>query len=172
MKDTNLIFLDVDGVLNPIDGSHEHVFAPDCVRSLQGILEAVPNTRVVWSSSWRSGFSLFRLGWLWRHHGFDHELVLGGTPELESADCYAVRGREIVQWLAGRTLPLAQLRLNRYAVIDDEMEHIQREIPAENLFHCESQGGLTAAIAQAVSLFLLTGERTMSAQWKPPEKSR
>lgn len=170
MTDANLIFLDVDGVLNPVDGSHEHVFAPDCVRSLKAILESVPNTRVVWSTSWRSGFSLFRLGWLWSHHGFDHERVLGGTPELESQDCYAVRGREIVQWLAGRTLPLAQLRLNRYAVIDDEVEHIQREVPDENLFRCETQVGLTAAIAQAVSHFLLTGKRTASGQFEPPQK--
>lgn len=172
MNDANLIFLDVDGVLNPIDGSHEHVFAPDCVRSLKSILEAVPNVRVVWSTSWRSGFSLFRLGWLWSHHGLDHELVLGGTPELESQDCYAVRGREIAQWLAGRTLPLARLRLNRYAVIDDEMEHLQREVPAENLFPCEPQVGLTAAIARSVSDFLLTGTRTMSAPWQPPQEPR
>lgn len=162
MSEINLIFLDVDGLLNPVDGTHDHVFDPGCVRSLKGILTGVPNTRVVFSTSWRSGFTLFRLGWLWSHHGFDEELVLGGTPELDSEDCYAVRGREIAQWLAGRSLTRAGLRLNRYAVLDDETEHIQKDVPAENLFECEPRAGLTEAIAQSVKHFLLTGERTGS----------
>lgn len=165
MSNTNLIFLDVDGVLNPVDGSHEHVFDSGCVQNLKLILDAVPNTRVVFSTSWRSGFTLFRLGWLWRHHGFDEDLVLGGTPELQAEVGYEVRGKEIAQWLAGRSLHLAGLELTRYAVLDDEMEHIQREVPAENLFPCEPQVGLTAAIARSVSHFLLTGTRTVSAQW-------
>lgn len=31
MSEINLIFLDVDGVLNPVDGTHDHVFDPGCV---------------------------------------------------------------------------------------------------------------------------------------------
>lgn len=159
MSNTNLIFLDVDGVLNPVDGSHEHVFDSGCVRNLKLILDAVPNTRVVFSTSWRSGFTLFRLGWYWKHHGLDQELVLGGTPELQAEAGYEVRGREITQWLAGRSLRIAGLELTRYAVIDDETELLRHDVPAVNLFQCEPHAGLTEAIAQSVRHFLLTGER-------------
>lgn len=161
MNNTNLIFLDVDGVLNPVDGSHEHGFESGCVQNLKFILDGVPNTRVVFSTSWRSGFTLFGLGWLWRHHGFAEELVLGGTPELDAEVGYEVRGREITQWLAGRSLRIAGLELSRYAVIDDETELLRSDIPAVNLFHCEPQTGLTEAIAQSVKQLLLTGERVL-----------
>jgi hypothetical protein len=164
MSNTKLIFLDVDGVLNPVDGSHEHVFDSGCVQNLKLILEAVPNTRVVFSTSWRSGFTLFRLGWLWRHHGFDEELVLGGTPELQAEVGYEVRGREIAQWLAGRSLRIAGLELGRYAVLDDETELLRSDIPAVNLFQCKPQTGLTEAIAQSVKQFLLTGERVVAGE--------
>lgn len=159
MSNTNLIFLDVDGVLNPVDGSHEHVFDSRCVQNLKLILAAVPSARVVFSTSWRSGFTLFRLGWYWKHHGLDQELVLGGTPELQAEVGHEVRGREITQWLAGRSLHLAGLELTRYAVIDDETELLRSDIPAENLFQCEPQAGLTEGIAESVKQFLLTGER-------------
>ena len=164
MSNTNLIFLDVDGVLNPVDGSHEHVFDSGCVQNLKLILDAVPNTRVVFSTSWRSGFTLFRLGWYWKHHGLDQELVLGGTPELQAEVGYEVRGKEITQWLAGRSLRIAGLELSRYAVIDDETELLRSDIPAVNLFHCEPHAGLTASIALLVKQFLLTGERVVAGE--------
>lgn len=157
MTNVNLVFLDVDGVMNPVDSSHEHVFEERCVANLKDILDSVPNTRVVFSTSWRSGFSLFRLGWYWKHHGFDQELVLGGTPELESAVGYEVRGREILAWLAGRHLQIRNLQLNRYAVLDDEIEWLSPHLPAENLFQCDPQTGLTESIAQSVKGFLTTG---------------
>lgn len=172
MRSTNLIFLDVDGVLNPLDGSHEHVFDGGCVRNLKLILDAVPDTRVVFSTSWRSGFTLFRLGWYWKHHGLDQEVVLGGTPELQAEVGYEVRGREITQWLAGRSLLVAGLKLNRYAVLDDETELLQHDVPAVNLFHCEPHAGLTEVIAHSVKQFLLTGERVPSIRPAPHTPGR
>jgi hypothetical protein len=47
----NILFLDIDGVLNPDKDNHPHVFAPECVAQLQRILDAVPTSHVVFTTT-------------------------------------------------------------------------------------------------------------------------
>lgn len=43
--DIDVIFLDIDGVLNPSEGNHSHIFAPECVAEMHRTLERLTPTR-------------------------------------------------------------------------------------------------------------------------------
>ena len=53
----NIIFLDIDGVLNyQIAGktdNEKYGFVDECINNLRYIIESVPNTKIVVSSSWK-----------------------------------------------------------------------------------------------------------------------
>lgn len=142
----NILFLDIDGVLNHDKEDHPHVFAPDCVHELRRILEASPHTQIVLSTSWRTGFSLFALGWLWRQHGLPDERVMGRTSESRTGS----RGAEIKQWLDNPPLLAEEYHVGRFAVLDDEVEDILQHIPEQSVFACDPWHGLTEAVANQV----------------------
>jgi hypothetical protein len=142
----DILFLDVDGVLNPSNGSHPHIFAPECVGQLRRILDSRPQVQIVFSTSWRTGMAFFRLGWLWRQHDLPQQRVIGRTPEFDTQ----TRGVEIKQWLDDAARYWRTDRIRRYAVLDDETEPILHHIPEHSVFHCEHQHGLTAEIADRV----------------------
>ena len=140
-----VIFLDIDGVLNPDKAEYEHVFAPDCVAQLRRVLEARPKARIVFTTAWRTGFSLFHLGWLWRQHGLPFERVLGRTPDIDLER----RGDEIRSWLDDAPHLPSRHQVRRYAVLED-MGTLLAGIPAESVFLCDPFNGLTKAIATKV----------------------
>lgn len=142
----DILFLDIDGVLNPEKTQHKHVFAPDCVAQLRRILDHSPQTHVVFSTSWRTGFTFFVLGWLWHQHELPLQRVIGRTPEIQPE----MRGAEIQKWLANAPLRSREHKVRRYAVLDDEVEPILENIPARSVFACDSSRGLTAEIANRV----------------------
>ena len=142
----NVIFLDIDGVLNPLATDHPHVFSPACVQQLQRILSASPQTHVVFSTTWRYGLSFFALGWLWRQHDLPLGRVLGRTPELDPSH----RGEEIQQWLAQAPRRSREHQVHRYAILDDEVEPILETLPASSVFACHPTDGLTPSIAERV----------------------
>jgi hypothetical protein len=137
----NVLFLDVDGVLNPDKATHQHVFAPSPVRQLRRILDHDPGTHVVFSTSWRTGLPFFTLGRLWRQHDLPLQRVIGRTPEIHLEK----RGLEIRQWLDN-----APLRSKDHTVQDDEVTPILEEIPAPNVFACAPWQGLTEEVANRV----------------------
>ena len=137
-----ILFLDVDGVLAPVGSDHQCIFAPECVVQLKRILSKVPDTRIVLSTSWREGFSLFHFGWLWRQHGIGPDWVIDSTPVLEGQP----RSEEIRAWLGDSG---ARHEVDRYAVLDDEPEWLE-ELPSEAVFACEACVGLTDAVATGV----------------------
>jgi hypothetical protein len=142
----NVLFLDIDGVLNPEKTNHQHVFAPGCVRQLRRILDHNPQTHVVFSTSWRTGFSFFVLGWLWRQHDLPLQRVIGRTPEIENE----MRGAEIQRWLDNAPLRSKEHKVGRYAVLDDEVAPILEDIPAHSVFACDPWDGLTEEVADGV----------------------
>ena len=142
----DVVFLDIDGVLNPDKGEHKNVFASDCVAQLHRILDARPQAHVVFSTTWRIGFSFFALGWLWRQHDLPLARVIARTPDIHIDR----RGEEIQKWLddAPRLAPKHKIR--RFAVLDDEPEPILEVIPQKNVFTCDPFHGLTSEIADRV----------------------
>ena len=143
----DILFLDIDGVLNPVnDTKHPHVFAPEAVTQLRRILDARPEAHVVFSTTWRTGFTFFVLGWLWHQHDLPLKRVIGRTPDISVYK----RGDEISQWLADAPRRAPQHKIRRYAVVDDEVEPILKKIPKQAVFACDPWHGLTKEIADRV----------------------
>jgi HAD domain in Swiss Army Knife RNA repair proteins len=142
----DVIFLDIDGVLNPDKDKYPHVFAPDCVTQLRRILNVRPDTHIVFSTTWRTGFTFFVLGWLWHQHNLPLSRVIGRTPDIHPDR----RGEEIKKWLADAPVLAPQHKIRRYAVIDDEPEPILEQIPRRHVFTCDPWQGLTGDVADDV----------------------
>lgn len=164
----NILFLDIDGVLNPDKANHQHIFAPSCVRQLRRILDAHPATHVVFSTSWRTGFSFFVLGWLWRQHDLPLQRVIGRTPEIETG----LRGAEIEQWLQNAPLRSKDHKVARYAVLDDEVEPILENIPAESVFACNPWDGLTEEVADRVIAHFSEKSETLESLTRARRRGR
>lgn len=113
---------------------------------MRRILEASPQTHVVFSTSWRTGFSFFVLGWLWRQHDLPLQRVIGRTPEIQ----IEMRGAEIQKWLDNAPLRSKEQQVARYAALDDEVAHIMETIPEHSVFACDPWNGLTKEVADRV----------------------
>ena len=142
----DILFLDIDGVLNPDKGDHPHVFDPECVAQLHRILDRCPQTQIVFSTTWRTGFTFFVLGWLWHQHNLPLKRVIARTPDINLKR----RGEEIQQWLKDAARIAPQHKIRNYAVLDDEVEPILEKIPAKAVFACDPWHGLTAEVADRV----------------------
>jgi len=142
----DVIFLDIDGVLNPVQTKHPYVFAPDCVQQLRRILNASPQIHVVMSTSWRTGFPFFALGWLWRQNELPLQRVIARTPDIQLER----RGEEIRKWLDDAPKLAPQHKIRRYVVLDDELEPILAVIPGKAVFICDPCHGLTSDVADRV----------------------
>ena len=134
------IFMDFDGVLNtegwqrrcrengePASDDFGPVFDPEAVRSLTTILKAVPEARIVITSTWKwEGLGLMKGMWL-RRRLPGH--VIGMTPDLPHEDLlqfnladpdFMVRveghckGNEILAWLKSHADEEC-----RYVILDD-----------------------------------------------------
>jgi len=127
-----ILFLDVDGVLNSHDFSHEAksgIIHPDKMALLNKVL-TITDAKVVVSSSWRyllhrGEVTLEGLDWMLRTHGMMHSRLVGVTrrdtmevrmqPWVGKSESWPVeneRGLEIADWV--REHPV-----NQYAVVDD-----------------------------------------------------
>jgi hypothetical protein len=112
----NVVFLDVDGVLNGIEsmlvhGSYNRLCAVRC--GLVALLCREGKAKIVISSSWRNGdtrglqelFNSSRVG-----AACISPLIIGETPRISGV----VRGEEIRRWIESNTAP------DRYVIIDDD----------------------------------------------------
>lgn len=144
-----IIFLDIDGVL--VTSRHMvqskkyfgHEFDPECVRSLQEILEKT-EAKIVVSSSWREGRTLKQLQSIFEINGIKN--VVGMTPIIEGA----IRGKEIKEYL-NRTLNIG-LEVDRFVIIDDEEEMGELD---DHLVETRFETGITRAVADKVIHFLV-----------------
>ena len=142
MLNLDILFLDIDGVLNPDKAKSAKGFCPDCVAELKRFFVARPDTKVVFSTSWRLGFPFFVLGWLWHHHDLPLQAVVGRTPAIAEDQ----RGREVLKWIQDASTLHLGCHIRRYAALDDEIEPLMGWLPRQNLFRCDPYNGLTPDI--------------------------
>lgn len=124
----NLLFLDLDGVLNTkthLEYLHRmglksrdqygHIFDPFCVHNLNELIKQTGG-KIVISSSWRlSGFE--NLQEMWQERELPGEII-GITPVLMLTGCEykCPRGMEIYTWMEDRK---NTLEVKNYVIIDD-----------------------------------------------------
>jgi hypothetical protein len=142
MLNLDILFLDIDGVLNPDKAKSANAFCPDCVSQLKRFFVARPDTKVVFSTSWRLGFPFFVLGWLWHHHDLPLQAVVGRTPVIAEDQ----RGQEVRKWLEDAPKLHLGCNVRRYAALDDEIEPMMGWLPCQNLFRCDLYHGLTPEV--------------------------
>ena len=141
----NVIFLDIDGVLNCDDTPNPRKFPYIVDPRLLSILESLlvrTGAIVVLSSTWRTD----PVGLLAaRFYGVPFTDVCPDLPEVS-------RCEEMLEWLS------AHQDVHRYVVIDDESDCLD-DLP---LFQPSSKTGLTIEIADGIAKYL-SGEsdRTM-----------
>jgi hypothetical protein len=153
-----VLFLDIDGVLNH-RGTRERDPETGCtgidprnVAHLNAIFAAVPDLRLVISSSWRLMMSLGAISRALRAAGFRYpERIEGATPAfVESRGSLLVaqeRGHEVQAWLDGQASPPRAI-----AILDDaeDMVHLTPRLVRTDMWDC----GLKAEHAAAVVALL------------------
>jgi hypothetical protein len=141
----DVLFLDIDGVLDPSETQHPHVFAPGCVSQLKRLLAVCPQVKVVFPTTWRLGVPFFALGWLWRQHELPLRVVMGRTSDIDPSR----RGDEVRKWLEDSRLMFPGCKLRRYAAVDDEPEPLLQWLRAETVFCCNSREGLDELVTKS-----------------------
>ena len=122
MEKTNIIFLDIDGVLNSTESMSklskqrkEHIDLPDkkLIDNLNYILDKT-NAKIIVSSCWRYTHSEFSLDIILYLCGLQPYKVIGITPTVHMN---RVRGQEIQVWIDKN-----KERINNFVIIDDDTD--------------------------------------------------
>lgn len=143
-KDINIIFLDIDGVLNYClhapSNSYNGRFRcgeeiePKIIRKFNKIFKEYPDLKIVISSSWRSNMK--KLIWALKISGFNYvENIIGYTQTVKAVHYingdkdkpleppftlrYEKRSQQILKWFLDN--PGISYRLNKFLIIDDEV---------------------------------------------------
>jgi len=143
-----IIFLDIDGVLNPVrfmnilhkmrkelgkgvktEDNYGQYFAPWCVDALNKIIKET-DAKIVITSTWRRFLKLPDLIQMWKDRGLPGE-IYDVTDILN-----LMRGEEIQQWLLENTV-------DSYVIIDDDDDML----PEQNFIKTNSNIGLTDDLA-------------------------
>lgn len=169
----NLIFLDIDGVLNTHEPLEEGVMCGKLhdkkVERLNTIIDST-GAKIVLSSAWRylvhrGEMNLAGLGWLLRSHGIRDVLIGVTRPDTMErgtwdgsthwTPCNNERGQQISDWIKDHNNLEADL-IERYVVIDDlDLGITDSGLP---FVKCDPAQGLT--FANAMKAFDLLRNRT------------
>jgi hypothetical protein len=106
-----IIFLDFDGVINPIEYHQSQGFSKTACANVQSILTKEPNVRIVISSAWRRNGLEYCQKTL-KEHGIDSTKVIGLTDD-EGGFPPEHRHAQIERWLKDHK------EVNSYVVLDD-----------------------------------------------------
>lgn len=111
-----VIFLDIDGVLNPFSHlSPEGNFSKIACKHLNALLEGCPEAKVVISSSWRHrGLDVVKD--VLKRNGIDCDRVIGMTDETNHDD----RGHHIERWLKDHSV-------EKFVILDDDSDMTDKE---------------------------------------------
>ena len=123
----NIIFTDIDGVLNP----HWKKKWSSKAITLYNSLCKKYDLKPVITSTWRLNFTKEQLQEIFIKQGID-VIIYDYTPWLENR----TRGEEILEWLSKN-------RVDNYVVIDDRVYDIEPHIEVSKVFKCTSWLGLT-----------------------------
>jgi hypothetical protein len=140
----NLIFLDVDGVLNNWHSMTEgiHIIPEKCVMIKRLCKEC--DAKVVISSTWRLGKSLKELQEFFWRVGLGGDNIIGMTPRYVNKDNFPeatdIRGYEILQWLVDN--PLHSGFLKSYVIIDDDSDMTEDQLK-NNFVKTDMRTGFT-----------------------------
>ena len=109
----NIIFLDIDGVLNNINAIKNPSYCLDdnCIKRLKTILDKT-NAKIVLSSSWRlrKDMHLLLLAQKITDLGINLDLIIDATPQMTN------RTEEILDWVENNKV---SLNINKWIAIDD-----------------------------------------------------
>ena len=109
-EDKNIIFLDVDGVLNNFHSLADGIFIiPEKCKMIERLCKE-HNAKIVISSTWRYGETLKSLQKFFGRVGINEEYIIGLTPEYGTT-----RGDEIYPWLIDNPD-----KWTKYIIIDDD----------------------------------------------------
>ena len=133
------LFLDFDGVLNSDKSwnkyrpeTWKHI-DPDAMANLREILEAVPDLKIVISSTWRRMMTIDEFRKFLSKWGISEEVVIDYTPNGKhlSDD---IRGHEIAGWLT------LHPNVTKFVILDDDndMDELM-----DNLIQTDHKIGLT-----------------------------
>lgn len=156
----NLIFLDIDGVLNCEEyykaGRRDATYpiselCPTRVQILDDLCTGT-NAYVVISSTWRHGRTEKELANILREAGFNGPVV-GITPDM-SKYSWACRGNEIMAWLKDNdryNYDSYEKTDHSYVILDDDSDMLLQQ--QHNFFQCSPDTGLTTQIAWDIVKF-------------------
>ena len=141
-----VLFLDIDGVLNCKTTRTRHRgllgIDPRLAGIVRSIAQAVPDLKLVLSSSWRE----------MEGGRTEVERMVGPcfdvTPIFEAED--DVRGYEIQAWLE------LHPRVERYAILDDDCDMLEHQMA--NFFRTSFETGITRELADRVVAHFLVSE--------------
>jgi len=140
----NIIFLDIDGVLNTKNSVSSLVVNKDKTRLLNNVLEET-NTSIVLSSTWRLIYDMCSLRKLLRLRdgtGISPHKIIDSTPNLIKYN----RGTEINAWLCDyedcRLESTLDVVVDDYLILDDSNVFTNYQIK-NHLIAPESKVGLT-----------------------------
>ena len=186
-KDLNILFLDIDGVLNYASQTpansyggrflHGEEIEPKLVKKFNKVFEEIPNLKIVVSSSWRGNMK--RTIWALKLAGFLYvENIIGRTPRAiavtkkhyngETIDLptpytllYERRGQQILKWFLDN--PGISKRMNNFVIIDDEKYDISGAVGFnfldQHFIQTNSDIGLSNANVQSIISHFKKGEK-------------
>ena len=186
-KDLNILFLDIDGVLNYASQTPANSYGgrfingeeiePKLVKKFNKVFEEIPNLKIVISSSWRGNMK--RLVWALRNAGFLYvENIIGRTPRAisvtkkhyngETIDLptpytllYERRGQQILKWFLDN--PGISKRMNNFIIVDDEKYDISGKMGFNFLdqyfIQTNSDIGLSNTNVQSIISHFKKGEK-------------
>ncbi|QAY02172.1 hypothetical protein VspSw1_103 [Vibrio phage VspSw_1] len=150
-----ILFLDFDGVINSDEGEIEWLkgdffgfFQPHLVDRVNKITQAVPNCKLVISSTWRLGTDIDELA--------DICLRLGLTAEVIGKTCsfgkYSVRGNEIYAYLKDNAEELGH-DYRAYVILDDDCDMLYPQ--RHNFVRVNGMKGIQESdVDKAIAIFL------------------
>lgn len=144
-----VIFLDFDGVINSADEcaccsdtwleSGFGFYQKHLVDTLNILFNAVPDAKIVVSSTWRLGKEVEQLQEMCKEMGIKGEIV-GKTPRL---GVYTVRGNEIAAFIQQNKELLGydySYNYNSYVIIDDDSDMLYPQ--RHNFVHTKGMKGI------------------------------
>lgn len=134
VKPRNIIFLDIDGVLNTVESLSNNVgIMPEKVLLLQNIASRT-NASIVISSDWKHSFTLLEISKILYCAGLVGIEILGFTPNDSHLD--SLRGENVDGYLE-------EYDYDNYVILDDLSEHNFYDHQIENLVVTDERMGLT-----------------------------
>lgn len=137
-----VLFLDFDGVLNT--GKYQNqlknngqkmadefglcLFDPEAVENLKTILEAVPETLIVITSSWKDAYGPNAVRRMWKERGMPGKIhsmtrvCMDFFPDLESGEMPPIKGPEVKQWLEEH-----DMKGCKYVILDDVQDFLPEQ---------------------------------------------